>query len=637
MTVMKKMLGFSLLLWSTGLMAQPLKPTGVYPTHWWAGMKNPKLQLMLYAPGAAGYSYTVDNRSVKLVKVNKAENPNYVFLDLLVNASAKPGTVKVSWSKGADKGSFDYELKARRKGNGTSYAQGVRSDDFIYFLMPDRFANGDAANDKIAHYKDQTLNRDSMYHRHGGDLQGVMSRLDYLKDLGATTLWMTPVLENDMPNRTEHGYAITNHYTVDERYGGHLAYKRLSDSLHAKGMKLIQDAVYNHSGLWHFSVQDPPMKDWLNQWPKFTQTTYKDYPLMDPYAAASDKKIMSDGWFTQQMPDLNHRNPYMANYLIQHAIWCTEEFGVDGWRIDTYIYNDLEFMNRCNAALLAEFPKLTMFGETWVHGTANQAFFVRNNIKGLKFNSNLPGATDFQTLFYGIQPALNQAFGWTEGVNKLYMTLANDFLYKDASNNVVFLDNHDMTRALSSFGDDVDKLKVALGWLLSTRGIPQLYYGTEVLMKGVSNPDGLVRSDFPGGWSGDAQNKFTAAGRTGREEEVFQWVRTIANYRKNSSALKTGALTQYVPKDWVYTYFRYDKKSTVMVIMNTSPDERMVDSKTFPERTAGFTSARNIVTGSSHVLGRSWKVPGKSVWILELGNDKAQPVSGAAVDAPQKQ
>lgn len=597
--------------------AQDLKLTGVYPTHWWVGMKNPKLQLMVHGAGAGDYSYSINNPFVQLIKVNKVENKNYVFLDLIVRPSAKPGLVKINWKKNSNSGAFEYELKSRRKGNGTAYAQGVRSQDFIYLIMPDRFANGDYANDKVEHYKDQSLNRDSMYHRHGGDIQGVISHLNYLQDLGVTTVWMTPILENDMPNRTEHGYAITNYYQVDERHGGNLAYKRLSDSLHKRGMKLIQDAVYNHCGLYNFFVQDLPMKNWLHQWPKYTNTTYKDQPLFDPHASASDKEIMSDGWFTPQMPDLNQSNPFVANFLIQNAIWSVEEFGVDGWRIDTYIYNDLDFMNRCNKALIDEYPKITMFGETWVHGTANQAFFAQNNIN-TSFKSNLIGVTDFQANLYGINPALTQNFGWTEGVNKLYETLSNDFLYKDASNNVIFLDNHDMTRFYSQVNEDIDKLKMGIGWLLTSRGVPEMYYGTEILLKGVSNPDGLVRGDFIGGWKEDQQNKFTAQGRTEKENEVFNWTKTIASFRNNSSALQTGSLMQYVPQDWVYTYFRYNDKQTVMVVMNTSADEKTIDAKRFTERTNGFVKAKDIVTSASHDLKTVWKVPGKTIWIMEL-------------------
>lgn len=598
--------------------AQDLKLTGVYPTNWWVHMKNPKLQLMVYGVDAGTYAYTINNPSVQLIKVNKVENKDYVFLDLVVTPSAQPGLIKINWKKNNTSGSFQYELKARRKGNGTNYAQGVRSDDFIYLIMPDRFANGDYTNDKIAHYKDQSLNRDSMYLRHGGDLQGVIDHLDYLKDLGVTTVWMTPVLENDMPNRTEHGYAITNHYKVDERLGGNMAYKRLSDSLHKKGMKLIQDAVYNHCGLYNFFVQDQPMKDWLHQWPTYTQTNYKDQPLFDPHGSATDKKIMSDGWFTHQMPDLNQNNPFVANFLIQNAIWSVEEFGVDGWRIDTYIYNDLAFMNRCNKALTDEYPKMTMFGETWVHGTANQAYFAQNNINA-PFKSNLIGVTDFQANLYGINPALTQNFGWTEGVNKLYQTLSNDFLYKNAMNNVIFLDNHDMTRFYSQVNEDIDKLKMGIGWLLTSRGVPEMYYGTEILLKGISNPDGLVRGDFTGGWKEDKEDKFTQQERSEKENDVFNWTRTIANFRKNSSAIKTGRLMQYVPEDWVYTYFRYDDKQTVMIVMNTSTDEKIIDPQRFVESTKGFSKAKNVITSTVNDLSIKWKLPGKTIWVMELG------------------
>ena len=482
--------------------------------------------------------------------------------------------------------------------------------------MPDRFRNGDYNNDRIAGLRDQTLNRDSVYHRHGGDIQGVIDGLDYLQQLGVTTVWMTPVLENDMPDRTEHGYAITNHYKVDPRHGGNQAYKKLSDELHKRGMKLIQDAVYNHVGVEHEFVIEQPTKDWLNQWPQYTNTNYKDQVFFDPYVAPSEAAIMEKGWFTKQMPDLNHNNPLVANFLIQHALWSVEEFGIDGWRIDTYIYNNLAFMNRCNKALLDEYPKMTMFGETWVHGTANQAYFAENNFQ-TAFKSNLPGVTDFQTLFYGILPALNQPFGWTEGVNKLYTTLSNDFLYKDPSLNCIFLDNHDLNRFFSEVKEDVGKMKMGLAWLLTSRGIPQMYYGTEVLMKGEKNPnDGWVRLDFPGGWKGDQKSAFSGAGLTADELAVQQYTAKLANFRKQSSAITTGKMMQYLPVDGLYVYFRYDAKQTVMCVMNTADKEMKVDFAKYAERTKGFSSAKDVVTGNT--LGSNFSIPAKQMWVLEL-------------------
>ncbi len=597
----------------------------VYPTHWWTGMKNQNLQLMIRHPqkniGVDKLVVQSSSPDVKIVKITRPANRHYIFLDLSIAKNARPQKVKFSfggiirneWT------SFDYELKPRSTQNGKTRIKGITSEDFIYLIMPDRFSNGDATNDKVAGMRDQSLNRDTIFERHGGDLKGIQNKLGYLQDLGVTALWLNPVIENDMRNRTEHGYAFTDHYKVDRRIGGEKSYHDLVNAIHERGMKIIQDAVYNHVGIEHFLFRDMPDSSWFHRWPKFTQTSYKEQPLFDPYASATDKKLMSDGWFVTQMPDVNQQNPLFANFLIQHALWSTEEYGLDGWRIDTYPYNDLNFMNRCNKALLDEHPQLHLFGEAWVHGVINQAYFTQNKLN-IPFKSNLPAITDFQTHLYGILPALKENFGWTEGVNKLYTTLAQDVVYTDAMKHVNFLDNHDKTRFFSEIEEDFAKYKMGIGWLLTARGIPQLYYGTEVLMKGVSNPDGWVRLDFPGGWPADKQNKFENSGRTAQEEEAYQLVKTLANYRKNSSALKTGKFMQYVPEDGVYTYFRFDNKQTVMVVMNTSKDEKTIKPERFNERTTGFTKAKNITANwTAELTASEWKVPGKTIWVLELG------------------
>lgn len=591
----------------------------VYPSNWWVGMKWNKVQLMLHGDSIGNYFHHISSNysGIKVENVHTTENHNYLFIDISVGANAKPGNYQITCHTVDMPWTFDFELKPRRKGNGSTYAQGVTSKDFVYLLMPDRFSNGDPSNDRVQGMKDQSLDRSDVFARHGGDLQGVINHLDYLKDLGVTTVWMTPVLENDMPNRTEHGYAFTNHYVIEPRLGGAAMYKKLSDELHRRGMKLIQDAVYNHVGLYHFTVQDPPMKDWLHQWPTFTQTTYKDQTVFDPHAAPSDTKRMTDGWFTQQMPDMNESNPYVANYLIQHAIWCVEEFGVDGWRIDTYPYNDLVFMNRCNKALTDEYPKLTMFGETWVHGVPNQSYFCENNYN-IPFKSNLQATTDFQCLFYGIQPAINENFGWTEGVNKLYTTTAQDFVYKNPMREVIFLDNHDLNRFYSVVEEDTTKYKIGLAWLLTFRGIPELYYGDEILMTGFTNPDGNVRRDFKGGWPGDSVNKFTKEGRTQKEENIFEYIKRLANFRKNSSAITTGKLMQYVPVDGVYVYFRYDDRQTVMCVMNTKNESATIDVSRFIERIKDFKKAYNVATGVTFELQPGLTVGGKYLLVMEL-------------------
>jgi glycosidase len=588
-----------------------------YPTNWFVQMKYNKVQILLRKPSSfkTNAQVQVNYPGVTLLKTHHFANPNYLAVDIEILKTAKPGQVQLSINEGSQTTLFNWVLKSRRAGNGTQFAQGVNSKDFIYFLMPDRFSNGDKSNDRVAGLKDQSLNRDSIFLRHGGDLQGVLNHLDYLQGLGVTSLWMTPVLENDMPNRTEHGYAATNQYVIEKRFGGEAVYLQLSDALHQRGMKLIQDIVYNHSGRFHFLVQDAPDNTWVHQWPKFTEPSHKEQVLFDPYASKTEQVKMTDGWFTTEMPDLNQSNPFMAKFLTQNAIWSVETFGVDGFRIDTYKYNDLSFMNQLNQALVNDFPAITSFGESWVHGVAAQAYFVENNMN-VPFKSNLYGGQDFQTLFYGILPALNENFGWTDGVTKLYTTLSNDFLYKDATRNVLFLDNHDMTRILSSLGESVPKLKVALAWLFTCRGIPQLYYGTEVMMKGISNPDGWVRLDFPGGWEGDKKNAFTGEGLTTEEKSIQSYTRLLGNYRKQSTALQTGKMMQYIPNNGLYVYFRYDNHSTVMCVMNTDKQTRSVDMNDFTERTQGFKGGKDIMTNKQ--INTKFEVPAMSMQVIEL-------------------
>lgn len=588
-----------------------------YPDHWWVGMKWSKMQIMLHGDSIAGNSVTLTYPGVKLDKVNKTENGNYLFLDISIAASAKPGLLQFQLKKGTAAQKIPFELKPRRSGRGRTFAQGVTSRDFMYLIMPDRFSNGDPSNDRIPGMRDQSLNRDTVFNRHGGDLQGVKNHLDYLDQLGVTTIWLNPVLENDMPNRTEHGYAFTDHYKIDPRIGGEKAYHELIDAAHAKGMKIIQDAVYNHVGSYHLTVLDPPAKDWLHQWPNYTNTTYKDQTLFDPYASAIDKKKMEDGWFTPQMPDLNQNNPFVANFLIQHALYTVEEFGIDGWRIDTYAYNNLEFMNRCNKALMDEYPQITMFGETWVHGVPNQSYFVQNNYN-IPFKSNLQAATDFQTL-WGIQDAMNKDFGWTDGVNKLYTILAQDFVYKDPMRNVIFLDNHDLSRFYSVVGENMDKYKSSLSWLFTCRGIPQIYYGDELATTGFTSPnDGYVRLDFPGGFPGDSLNKFELSGRTVKDHEIWRHVFALANFRKTSSAIQFGKMMQYLPEDdGVYVFFRYDAKQTVMTIMNTSKSDKTIRFDKYAERTNGFTGFTNVITKEKGSLNNLTLGSYKSL-VLEL-------------------
>jgi glycosidase len=622
----------SLLLFYLNLTCSLLNAQNIYPTHWWAGMKDPKLQLMIHRDRVANEKISMAAYpGVRIVKQTPAENPNYVFIDLLIDRSARPGKLKfridnLQSPEAVSYKTFDYELKTRDNQDGKTRVKGVNSKDIIYLLIPDRFSNGDPSNDIIPGYRDQTSDRKDKFSRHGGDFKGIENHLDYFEELGVSTLWLTPVLENDMPLMNEwgnnvagyHGYWFTDHYNIDKRFGGNEGYKQFCDAVHKKGMKVIQDAVYNHVGNHHWFILDLPMKSWLNQWPSFQGPNHREEVFFDPYASAYDKKIMTDGWFVPHLPDLNQRNPYVANFLIQHAIWTTEEFGIDGWRVDTYKYCDEQFMNNVNSALEREFPGITVFGESWVNTPLANAYFTRNNV-ATPFKHNAKGMLDFQVSF-AILAGMNEPFGWTNGVNKLYMTLSQDVLYKDPMNNCIFMDNHDMDRVFSVADEDWQKLKMGMNWLLTLRGIPQIYYGTEVLMKNRKvKSDATVREDFPGGWSDDKEkdNRFTKKGRTDQQEEAFDYISSLARYRKNSSAITMGKTMQFIPTNGLYVYFRYDNKQTIMVITNTGDKNIKPDWSAYQERLKGFTRAKNVVTGKVISL-EGFEIEKKESFVFEL-------------------
>ena len=593
----------------------------INPTNWYVGMKNPNVQLLIYGKNIATSNVSMKPYlGVKLKKVHKVENPNYLFVDVEISKNAKAGTLKLNFKSQNGLSTIDYGLLTK-----SANPQGVNQSDFIYLLMPDRFSNGDESNDKFPEMADPNSDRKNPFLRHGGDLQGVINHLDYLKELGVTALWMTPIIENDQPLTDEggamrsayHGYGFTDQYNVDKRFGGNKMYKKLSAAAHAKGIKIVQDAVYNHVGKNHWFLKDLPMKSWLNQWDKYTNTSYKDQPLIDVNGSEIDRKVTEKGWFTPFLPDLNQNNEFLANYLIQHTIWSVEQFGLDAWRIDTYIYNDLNFMNRCNKALLDEYPNIHIFGESAVNTVVSQAYFVKNNFN-IPFKSNQPGGLDF-VVENAMLDALKQDFGWDTGVNKLYTTLAQDLVYADASKNVNFLENHDHDRYFSVIGEDFQMYKMGITWLLTTRGIPHFYYGTEILMKNFKNPsDAEVRQDFPGGWKEDAVNKFVASGRNDRENEAFNFVKKLANYRRTSEAITKGKLMQFVPENGIYVYFRYTNNQKLMVISNTNKAEKELKTDRFSEILKGAKTAINVLSDENLSDISTLKIPAMATWVLEI-------------------
>lgn len=588
----------------------------IEPTHWWVGMKNSEVQLLIYGKNISEKKVTLSYPGVELVKQHTVENANYLFLDLKIHPTAKAGKVSLVFEEAGKKDVVrEYELKERDPSKRA--LQGVNSSDFVYLIMPDRFANGDSSNDRIAGMADQTLDRDSMYYRHGGDLQGIIDHLDYLEELGVTALWLNPVLTNNQPLTSYHGYANTETFEVDPRFGGNAAYQKLIAECHKRGIKMIQDLVHNHVGTAHFMVKDLPMKDWVHQWDTFTKTNYREQVHMDPYVAKADKDIMVNGWFDKHMADMNQHNPFVKKYITQSHIWWIEEMGIDGFRLDTYAYNDIGFMAEWAQAINKEYPKMTYFGETWVHGIPNQSYFTKGNKINQGFDNELQGVTDFQA-YWAINETLNGKFGWMDGVVRLYNTFASDFMYEDPYRNVIFLDNHDLSRYFSVIGEDFDKYKSGIAWLMTARGIPQLYYGTEILMKNFANPDGLVREDFPGGWANDPVNKFKAEGRSERENEAFNYVKTLANYRKNNTVLQDGKMMHFIPEEGVYVYFRYNESKRVMVIMNSNSKSIKLNTARYKEGIGQYTKGINIVTGNELSDLQEIDIPGVSTQVIEL-------------------
>ncbi len=605
----------------------------VYPNSWWIGMKNPCVQLLIRgrhigrtSEGDIVRTATVGSAYKGVVRIDLlhvTKNPDYLFLDLYISPQTKPGIVNI-YIKGQKK-PVDFTLQNQEPGNGQTYARGIQSTDFIYLLMPDRFSNGDPNNDHYANMRDTVVDRSNPLARHGGDLQGVINHLDYIQKLGVTALWLTPVIENDMPLEKEpsgwlsgyHGYWFTDHYEIDKRLGGKELYTKLVTAAHAKGLKIIQDAVYNHIGAAHWIMNDLPDSSWINWWPDYQGTSHREQALFDIHGSEKDKEVMEAGWFVPHLPDLNLRNPLLANFLIQQAIWMTQEFQLDGWRVDTYKYCDPVFLNRLNAALEKEFPNITSFGEAVVNSVAAGAYFCRNNLD-VAWKSNLTGILDFP-VSYAMLEATRKNYGWNDGVNRLYTTLAEDMLYKDPRNNCIFLDNHDMDRFYSVAGEDFASFRIGMGLLLTMRGAPHLYYGTEILMKNFKNPsDAMVREDFPGGFPGDPKNKFLPAARTDSENLAFNYISTLANFRKASSALGTGALMQYIPSHGVYTYFRYDQKQTILCTLNSDTVSHSLNFVDFSERTKGFDVGIDVLTGMKYPLSDLISLPARSITILEL-------------------
>jgi neopullulanase len=587
----------------------------VEPPFWWTGMKNHSLQILFHnsQKDISGYIPSIAYDGVSITDVKKVENPHYLFVTLDISGSAKAGTIPVTFKQGKKTIRYDYELKAKTSEPGR--IQGFDPSDVIYLIMPDRFANGDEKNDSIPGMY-EGAHRENDEGRHGGDLQGLTNHIGYFNELGVTAIWLNPVMENNQKRTSYHGYAITDLYNVDRRFGGNSAYLAFIEGCHRTGLKVIQDMVMNHIGDYHWMMNDLPEKDWVNQFPQFTRSNYRGVAISDPYRSKIDERLMSDGWFDKTMPDVNQRNPLFATYLIQNSLWWIQYGGLDGIRMDTYPYPDKDFMATWSNAVMQEFPEFNIVGEVWLNSPANIAYWQKGMVNKDKYSSGLPSATDFP-LCFAIPQALHEAPGWETGMAKLYNTLAMDFVYPDPFRNVTFVDNHDMTRFFLSCGRDIKKFKMGLAFLLTTRGIPQLYYGTELLMDGDGGHHPNIRLDFPGGWKGDATNAFTSAGRTEQQQDAFDFISTLLKWRKNQPLIHTGKLTHYIPEDNVYVYFRHDGGKAVMVILNANQTDKTIKTDRFAESIGNFKRGKDVLSNLDFDL-QNLSVKGQTSLILEL-------------------
>lgn len=587
----------------------------VEPMFWWAGMKSPDLQLMVYGENISETNVSLEYSGVELVSVSKVQNPNYLFIDLKLSESVKPGSFDLLFQKENETvETYNYELKARE--NGSASREGFDQSDVIYLITPDRFVNGNPGNDQVEGMK-ELPDRTDKDGRHGGDIRGIINSLDYLQDMGFTAVWLNPVLENNMTQVSYHGYSTTDFYKVDPRFGSNEEYRELNDELDKRGMKLIMDMIFNHCGSEHWWMDDLPMNDWINHYPEYKITSHRRTVNQDPHSSESDYKAMVDGWFVPTMPDLNQKNEFMKNYLIQNSIWWIEFVGLEGIRQDTWPYPDKHMMAEWTQRVLEEYPDFNIVGEEWSLNPAIVSYWQKgqNNFDG--YECHLPSLMDFP-LQSAVSSGLTNEEGWGTGLIEMYEMLANDFLYPDPDNLVVFPDNHDMSRFFVQVGEDVNLLKMGIAYFLTTRGIPQLYYGTEVLMTHEGNEHGNIRAEFPGGWTDHDVNAFTGEGLTAEQKKVQNYISTIQNWRRNKEVIHHGKLIHFTPEDGIYTYFRYNDDETVMVVLNKNREEKMLSTERFSEILKGYSTGKEIITSKTISDLSEIKVPAIATMIIEL-------------------
>ncbi len=594
----------------------------VEPPNWWVEFENKKLQVLVKHPNIGNAKASISHTGITLDKVHKAKSPNYLFLDITIAEKATQGYFNMVFTfEDGKELVHSYELKEREK-SAEEYI-GFNSSDVVYLITPDRFSNAKPENDVFENLNEKNINRKDNYARHGGDIAGITNHLDYIADMGFTAIWSSPLLTNDMPQGSYHGYAMTDFYEVDPRFGTLEEYRNLADEAGKRGIKLIMDQVANHCGLEHWWMKDLPFNDWVNYQTAFEngeETTYSNHRRtsnQDTYASQSDKEGMANGWFVSSMPDLNQRNPYMATYIIQNSIWWIEALGLGGIRQDTYPYPDKEFMSNWAGAIMTEYPNFSIVGEEWSYNPLLIGYWQTgaNNKDG--YESNLRSSMDFAMQRKTVE-ALNEEESWNKGLVKIYEGLANDFNYTTPKDIMIFPDNHDMSRIFTQLNGDIANTKMALSYQLVLPRIPQLYYGTELLMNDFEKPGdhGLIRTDFPGGWQGDLVNAFTGEGLSVEQKDMQNFLKKLLNYRKTSKAIHDGKTVHFAPFLGTYFLFRTLDDETVVHIINKNEKPIIIDLKRYAEMNLAGKTLRNVITGEKFIWNDEIELKEKGSIIL---------------------
>ncbi len=587
----------------------------IEPPFWWVGMNNPQVQLMINGKGIRDAVPSIDHKGMKIDSIVRLDSENYQILYLNIAPDTKPGTMQITFENGKKKIKADFELRKRDGIMPNTFS----SADVLYLIMPDRFADGDTTNNTLKEMNfPVAIDRNDPNARHGGDLKGIEKNLNYIESLGVTAIWLNPVLENDMPGGAYHGYATTDYYRVDPRFGTNEDYRNLIAKSHEKDIKVVMDMIFNHSGSSHPWIDDLPAKDWLN-YPKGEKlTNFRLSTINDPYASDYDRTRSVKGWFVPSMPDLNQQNPHLMRYLIQNSIWWIEYSKIDGIRMDTYPYADMEPMAQWIADVQREYPGYNIVGEAWYGDVAGTAYWQRGSRLNKQGDPNLPTVMDFPTMIIATQAFNENTLEYGQGLNKIYNRLSLDYLYENPQNVLTFLDNHDTDRFLLAEPKNLGAWKQGIAFLLTTRGIPQIYYGTELLMHGnKKKSDGDVRKDVPGGFPGDKTDMFTQDGRTDMQNEAISFLSKLATWRKGNKVISEGTLKHFMPENGMYVYERRLGDKRAVIIMNGTDKQLSVDMSIYREILPIGKTLKDVITGEDFTITNEIHFAPRSLHILE--------------------